>query len=384
MNGSRSAPGTSRVHRPDRGRGVTGARRGTALVLVLVAMIVLTVLSTGAILGSMEELRLAHNGQMEQRALAVAEYGLNQQVANWTSARNQMANGAIDSSKVIVSAGDTASVSVMRLNSRSFQIVSVGRTKGGSGRLEAQRQVSMLVSIGTASIKSAATITSYGATDIKGSANITGVNTTPPGWSGCTSSNDTLAISVNPSSTLSVQKPSSQAVNGSSKADPNVGNLSTYNTFGTETWNSLVAKANVTANGANPSPSGTSTTCTMTSTNWGESLRSASYVAGCTNYFPIVYASGSLSLNGGRGQGVLIVNGDLTINGTFAYDGLILVKGNLKANGTLDVFGAVMVQGTTDILGNANFSYSACAVSNAFAGLSTPARTKQRSWAQMY
>ena len=76
--------------------------------------------------------------------------------------------------------------------------------------------------------------------------------------------------------------------------------------------------------------------------------------------------------------GVLIVNGDLTINGNFEYDGLILVKGHFKANGTLDVFGAVLVQGTTDILGNANFSYSSCAVTNAFAGLSTPSRTKQR------
>ncbi len=366
------------------GRRKSRARRGSALVLVLVAMIVLTFLSTGAIMGSMEELRVAHNQQQEQRALAVAEYGLNQQVANWTSIRNQMANGAIDSGKVVVADGDTASVSVMRLNSRSFLVVSVGRTKGGSSRLETQRQVSMLVSISTASLKSAATITSFGATSIKGSANITGVNTLPPGWSGCTSSNDTLAVSVNPASTLSVQKPASQAVNGSSNSDPNTGNLSTYNTFGTETWASLVAKANVTANGANPSPSGTSTTCTMTTTNWGESLRSGGYIAGCTNYYPIVYASGALSVNGGRGQGVLIVNGDLTINGNFAYDGLILVKGNFKANGTLNVFGAVMVQGTTDILGNANFSYSSCAVTNAFAGLSTPSRTKQRSWAQMY
>ena len=360
------------------------ARRGTALVLVLVAMIVLTVLSTGAILGSMEELRSAHNEQMQQRALAVAEYGLNQQVANWTPARNQLANGAIDSSKVVVAGGDTASVAVMRLNSRSFWVVSIGRTKGGSGRLEAQRQVSMLVSVSSASLRAPATITSFGPTSIKGSANITGVNTAPPGWGACGSTNDTLAISVNPASTLFVQKPSSQSVNGSSNADPNAGNLNTYNTFGNETWSSLVGKANVMANGASPSPSGTTTTCTTTSTNWGEPLRSGSYVAGCTNYFPIVYSAGSLSIHGGRGQGVLIVEGDLTINGNFSYDGLILVKGDLKANGTLDVFGAVLTQGATDILGNANFTYSSCAVNNAFAGLSTPKRTKQRSWAQMY
>ena len=360
------------------------ARRGTALVLVLVAMIVLTVLSTGAILGSMAELRAAHNEQMVQRALAVAEYGLNQQVANWTTARNQLANGAIDSSKVVVAVGDTASVAVMRLNSRSFWVVSIGRTKGGSGRLEAQRQVSMLVSVSSASLRAPATITSYGPTSVKGSANITGVNTNPPGWGTCASSNDTLAISVNPATTLFVQKPSTQAVNGSSSTDPNAGNLSTYNTFGSESWGSLIGKANVLANGANPSPSGTSTTCTTTSTNWGEPLRSASYVAGCTNYFPIVYASGSLSISGGRGQGVLMVEGDLTINGNFSYNGLILVKGDLRANGTLDVFGAVLTQGATDILGNANFSYSSCAVSSAFAGLSTPRRTKQRSWAQMY
>ncbi len=367
------------------GRPASRARRGSALILVLVAMIVLTFLSTGAIMGSMEELRVAHNQQQEQRALAVAEYGLNQQIANWTSIRNQLANGAIDSSKVVVASGDTASVSVMRLNSRAFLVVSSGRTKGGSNRLETQRQVSMLVSISTPSLVSAATITSFGATSITGSATLTGMNTSPPGWSGCTPSNDTLAVSVNPASSLSVQKPASQSVNGSSNSDPRAGQLSNYNTFGTETWASLVSKANVSANGAKPSPSGTALSCTMTSTNWGEPLRlGVGYVAGCVNYYPIVYASGGLSVNGGRGQGVLIVDGDLTINGNFAYNGLILVKGNLKANGTLDIFGAVMVQGTTDILGNANFSYSSCAVTNAFGGLSAPSRTQQRSWAQMY
>jgi len=359
-------------------------RRGSALLLVLIAIVVLSVLSTGAIMGSLEELRSAKNLQMEQRALTVAEFGLNQQLANWTSTRAALANGAIDSSKVSVGAGDTAFVSVMRLNTRNFWVVSTGRTNGGKGRLEAQRQVSLLVNLNTATVSAPAVVTSYGATDIKGSANITGINTPPSGWLGCPAAPDTFAVAVNPSQSVSIQKPSSQSVNGSTNSDPRTGQLTTYTTFGTETWASLVAKANVTTSGASPSPTGTSTTCSYSSTNWGEPYRTGGYVSGCTSYFPIIYSAGAISINGGRGQGVLIVNGDFTTNGNFYFAGLVLVAGNLKANGNMEIDGAIMTQGTTDILGNATFNYSSCALTNAVAGLATPTRTKQRSWAQLF
>ena len=51
---------------------------------------------------------------------------------------------------------------------------------------------------------------------------------------------------------------------------------------------------------------------TKVETNWGEPT-----VPGdpCFDYFPIIYHNGNLKLQGGRGQGILLVEGDLVASG---------------------------------------------------------------------
>jgi len=60
--------------------------------------------------------------------------------------------------------------------------------------------------------------------------------------------------------------------------------------------------------------------------NWGDAARAGP----CRSYFPIVHASGDLSVAGGSGQGVLIVDGNLTIDGGFAFSGAVIVAGELR------------------------------------------------------
>src|SRR4029079_8696030 len=95
--------------------------------------------------------------------------------------------------------------------------------------------------------------------------------------------------------------------------------------------------------GSNIAPVGTATTCDgSVSTNWGEPNRPGA-VVGCQGYYPIIYSASSLHLNGdGYGQGILLVNGDLEINGKFEFYGLIIVRDDLvKSNGTAKIQGAV-------------------------------------------
>ncbi|AMW04083.1 hypothetical protein [Gemmatimonas phototrophica] len=364
-------------------------RRGTALLLVLVAMVVLAVLSSAAMMTAFQEARSSRAAQIQQRALSVAEYGLNLQLTNWTPARSAMANGAIDSTIVGVASGDSATVRIQRLTSRTFNVISVGRAGIDNGLLEAQRQVSLLVQVSAPSVKPGGLLTSYGAVDIQGSPSVTGKNTTPPGWTSCAGTGgDTVAVSYRPGASIKVQKPSSQAVGGT-KADPRAGDTSTYNTFGTETWNSLVARANVLVSGnPSPTPSGNSTECFSYSSNWGEPTRGTGSVAGCYGYFPIIYAAGNLQLSNGRGQGVLLVNGSLKITGNFAFVGLIVVRDELDIAGNMSLHGAAMsrnANGTgTRFRGNATMAYSRCAVDQAFSSLATPVRTKQRAWSTVY
>lgn len=59
------------------------------------------------------------------------------------------------------------------------------------------------------------------------------------------------------------------------------------------------------------------------------------------------FVDGDLSLSGnpGRGGGLLVVTGTLTMSGSSSWDGLILVlgEGNVQRNGTPDIFGSVVV-----------------------------------------
>jgi Tfp pilus assembly protein PilX len=69
--------------------------------------------------------------------------------------------------------------------------------------------------------------------------------------------------------------------------------------------------------------------------------------------WPVVKANGDLVLPS-SGKGILIVTGDLTINGAvppLQWDGIVLVGGNIIANGNLNLYGAV-ITGLNVKLGN--------------------------------
>jgi hypothetical protein len=229
----------------------------------------------------------------------------------------------------------------------------------------------------------------YGDVDIQGSPTVSGRNTTPPGWTDCsTPARDTFALSYNSAARVSVQKPASQAIGGT-YADPRAADPRSYDTFGTETWASLIARANIRITGnVNPTPSGSSTTCTASISNWGEPRRGGGTVAGCTSYFPIIYSPGDLDLETGRGQGILIVDGRLRIRGNFQFNGLVLVRDEFEAEGNMSLYGSVMSRNAdrseTRVRGNGTLMYSRCAIDRALSALGSPTRVKGRAWANIY
>jgi hypothetical protein len=90
---------------------------------------------------------------------------------------------------------------------------------------------------------------------------------------------------------------------------------------------------------ARVSPTTDGATCRIGDpTNWGDPLGASS----CSTYRPVVHVPGDLVLAGGRGQGVLLVAGDLTVRGGFAFEGLILVGGAFRSSGgPLRIVGAL-------------------------------------------
>ncbi len=382
-------------------------RRGLALVAAILGVVVISVLILGGYFTSTQEFRGGRNMLVEQRAFAIAEYGLNNEVSNWDRSRNLlpegggMSVGEVDSTRRYVADGDTAFVKVTRLTENTFWVVSEGRANLGLAAMESGRRTNAFVRTAYPSIKPEGAITTAGDVKLTGASIVTGKDTDPPGWGGMCDGipgGDVPAISHAPGADIDYKTkniPSTPAT----KVNAAAADSNTYIRFGTETWYSLAENADVKIPaGASPVgsdilPVGTDTTCVVGtsgwSRNWGEPRRPG--VKGCWNRFPIIYSEGDLHLNGkGRGQGILLVNGSLRINGQFEFHGIIVVRDNVeKGNGTAQIYGALYARDAQ--LGDASFfagtqdlQFSSCAVENALRGSAILTRVSERHWTQMF
>ena len=78
--------------------------------------------------------------------------------------------------------------------------------------------------------------------------------------------------------------------------------------------------------------------------------------------------SGNFTYNGGSGEGLLYVDGDMNINGNFTYKGMIYVEGDLRLNGNAWILGGIMVKGKATVKianGSAVVLYSSDAIQQA-------------------
>ena len=90
----------------------------------------------------------------------------------------------------------------------------------------------------------------------------------------------------------------------------------------------------------------------------------------CGNYFPVIHVAGDVTLNSTQGQGLLLVDADLCVQGSFEWFGVVIVKGSLKTAGggaTGAHFWGMVIAANVDLdieslTGNAVLNYSQCAI----------------------
>jgi len=92
--------------------------------------------------------------------------------------------------------------------------------------------------------------------------------------------------------------------------------------------------------------------------------------------------------NQDRGQGILIVNGKLDVQGGFEFYGPVIVRGALDTQGTGGHFNGGVIAANVDldqssVLGDAMVTYSSCAVARAVNGAASGAKLKERSWVNL-
>lgn len=376
-------------------------RKGFALPIALGSMVVIGMILAGVFFAATQENRAGRNTLNQERAFRAAEFGLNYGYGRWNNGTmSALANGGVATIVYDSSAkGWMDSLSVTRLNNNTYWLVSTGRA--GTGTVLSRHRTGMVLRVGYPQINFLAALTVKGQIKIGGSSYTTGQDTPPPGWN-CPpagaeqpgiATDDTNNIQTSGCSNLSCVDGNPKILQSSAVSDTN-----TFFSYGDDAnWATLTAAANLvfaggtTITGPAPSYSADGSCNTANTLNWGDPNRAVPSGA-CESYFPIIYFQGTgttTNISGGVGQGILLVDGDLSAQGGFNWYGPVIVRGHLSTQGTGAHFnGAVMAADVdfeqNNVLGNAVIDYSACAISSALVGAGIPKRLKQRSWAEMF
>lgn len=383
------------------------SERGVALVIAIVALVVIGALVAGAFFMSSLEQKTATNTVQSAQAFQAAEAGMQNTIGNWDMATY----GAIpaNDSSILSSTslgGSVYQVKIFPLNSKLFLLKSSGTNAGVTQTLASVVQVVVPSVNVNASMSVTASVTFNGNSFL-----VSGVNTNPPNSSTCPGIPTDSVKGVRSSTSTGMGSHDDDNILGTGGAGAVVANDTSVTTlmntvFATNgIYNTLRASVPAaltfppaTYNGVAPTKTGSPAVCEKTNQyNWGEPYtlaQSASAVTQCSNYYPTVLGTSTFGnpfkITGGRGQGVLLADGDLELTGGFEWYGLILTKGSFKITGTgAKIFGAVVAQNGASVDdntlgGNTTVQYSSCSIYNALKGSATLSPLAERSWTQMF
>ncbi len=364
--------------------GTLSGKRGVALAAAIFAIVVVGLLVAGSFLVASWEQRIGGDTVLFRHATAAAEAGAELTLARWDQGAYPgllVGDSAAYSGPVGANSG-WFRTSVHRLNDELFFVAS----EGFSANFVARHTVGLLARVQPVEVEFAAALEVFGPIWIGSSAVISGHDSDPAGWTGCPDSTGNLpAIRAVDSSHVEREVCPECAGGGISFTDslPDSA-LRWHGDFA-----DLVSRASKVVGGGpyvevGPSFKEGGRCSTADERNWGDP-RNASP---CASYFPVIYAPEGTRLAGGRGQGVLLVQGDLELSGGFEFVGPVFVTGILVIKGA----GASIVGGVSAAnadpdrasrLERGRIQYSGCAVWRALTRVAGIMRLRERSWVAM-
>jgi len=379
--------------------------RGMALALAIVAIVIVGALVAGALFSGTQEQRMAESARFQQQSFGVAEAGVSEAIRTWnTTTYNGRRAYPLDSAAAVAwtqapSKTGSYSGSLYKLADNLFLFDVTGRdTMSRANRLRGggfSQRLGVLTRIKPLQVDIQASLTTGNSDALAGQATVDGNDHVPPGWLSCGPAGPALAgVRSDKGTTVSTSGQASVMGSPPVLIDSTVTDT-TFSKFGTTTYAQLAATANVTLAGQNFSnsigPVVTNGQCDMSVlTNWGDGVNP---LGPCGTYFPIVHIIGDATINGVQGQGILLIDGNLSVQGGFQWFGITIVQGTLKTagGGSTDAhfWGATMVHdsvnfGTNQLSGHANINYSQCAVLKVLNATQTGALMRSRSWVQLY
>jgi len=373
------------------------SEKGMALIMSLGAIVIIGVLMGGVLFVSTQDYRIGGNTVRSTRAAAAAELGLNRVPVTWDLADNNRTRAGDTLKKVFTAPGGaTATVTITRLGGPFFWVVSEGYAGAMGSQASGRRRYGTLFRLDLPQMNFLGAITTQGNTTVNGNVTVNGNDAAPAGWANCSPTTQNMAgAAISPTTTATVN--GSVTLNGNPPVltTPAAGDTNTYFNYGSTNYQALAAAANLTypggtlLTGVGPIAVGSVCQASQTPANWGDPNRAAPAGA-CETYFPTIHVLGDLKVTTGRGQGVLLVDGDFTVAGSFVFTGAVIARGGLKMSGTGNkITGAVMaasiqVDDDVSLSGNTALQYSSCALTAALSSSAYPKLAMQRAWVDMY
>jgi hypothetical protein len=363
--------------------------RGAALLIAIVALVAIGAMVAGTFLAGWLELRTSRAGRYAVGAFEAAEAGAAGVVAAWSPASRRLPIGADTLVAADSSAGSGYAVTLSRVAESLFLIRAEGWQADPGGRAS-RRMVGMFVRPVPVAVDHGAALTVFGPAALASASLVDGTDQVPPGWDGfCGAPLAVPAIrstSGAGTAVVSVDSGPPAVVTQDSLLHP-----SALIDFGGVSFDELAAGASRQVSGAMPAlvPATVDGRCAdAVGSNWGEPTNGPASIAACRDFFPVAYASGNLSLNGGRGQGILLVRGDLELAGGVEFTGVAVVLGRVFSSGSGGrIRGTLLVGGAGGVttLGPADgVRYSSCAVERALMANGARVVVAKRGWAQLY
>jgi len=121
--------------------------------------------------------------------------------------------------------------------------------------------------------------------------------------------------------------------------------------------------------------------------NWGDGMNPGGT---CGDYFPIIHITGGAGvtvLNGAQGQGILLIDGDLNVQGGYSFFGIAILRGRLHAT-EARFRGAVMAENrdrTLQHVGSGTMvTYSKCAIAKSLQYAAAAVLAHSRGWTHLF
>ena len=370
-------------------------RSGFALPAAIFSVILVSALVAGALFVATEELRAGRGDGADQRALAAAEWALERALLTWDSRRNvTQPVGRTDTLMTEYAApNDTLVVLATRVQRRSVWITATA-TRGGDGRgIPARHTVGASLRLVDTPFPAPAALTSGGAVLVDGGV-VDGRAAGPSGDSTttCTASASAAGIRVPDVSRvtcpLCATSPGS-GVFGLPPIDSSGVADSTYAAVVDATIASLVRRASIDLPGGTmaPRPTVANALCDLTDPlNWGD----PGGTSPCVNWLPVVHVRGSAVLSpGSTGQGILVVDGSVRVEGGARFVGVVLARGEVTVTGPgAEIAGAVFAAPggaavTSRITDGGAIRFAPCAVQRASMIAARLVATPERWWVEL-